>query len=258
MAKDKVIEVKNLGVTFDEDTILTDVSFDVFQGEVTVILGSSGSGKSTVLRHLLSLYPIQQGSISILGKDLESITEDEQLALYLQMGVFYQNGALLNSMTVGENVALPLKQHTRLSDAIIEDVVRMKLGLVNLVHAQHLFPSQLSGGMLKRAALARAIIMDPPLVFLDEPGAGLDPVSLASLDKLILNLRKQLGMTIVLVTHEVSSILRIADRIVFLESGKVYYSGLLKDALAEGGESIKRFFSVIEDVEKLNKPDAAG
>lgn len=257
MAKDKVIEVKNLGVTFDEDTILTDVSFDIFKGEVTVILGSSGSGKSTVLRHLLSLYPIQQGSISILGKDLEGITEDEQLELYLQMGVFYQNGALLNSMTVGENVALPLKQHTRLSDAIIEDVVRMKLGLVNLVHAQHLFPAQLSGGMLKRAALARAIIMDPPLVFLDEPGAGLDPVSLASLDKLILNLRKQLGTTIVIVTHEVSSILRIADRIVFLEAGKVYYSGLLKDALTEGGESIKRFFSVIEDVEKLNKPDAS-
>lgn len=251
MQKEKIIDVKHLGASFDGNVVLTDVSFSVFQGEVTVILGSSGCGKSTVLRHLLSLYPLLQGDITILGKQLGSLTEDQQLDLYLKMGVFYQNGALLNSMTVGENVALPLKQHTKLPDHLINDIIRMKLGLVNLKHAVDLFPSELSGGMLKRAALARAIVMDPPLMFLDEPGAGLDPISMEALDKLIINLKEQLGMTIVMVTHEVSSILRIADRIVYLEGGKVLFEGSLKDALNSGKESVKNFFSVIDDADKI-------
>jgi phospholipid/cholesterol/gamma-HCH transport system ATP-binding protein len=249
--KEKVIEVRNFAVSFDGNNILSDVSFDVFKGEVTVILGSSGCGKSTLLRHMLGLYPIQKGRISILGENISTLTEEQQLELYLRMGVFYQNGALLNSLTVGENVALPLKQHTRLSQPIIDDLVRMKLGLVNLVHAQYLYPSQLSGGMLKRAALARAIIMDPPVVFFDEPGAGLDPISLAALDKLIINLKEQLGITVVMVTHEVSSILRIADRIIYLADGTVIYNGLMKDALTQGGETVKHFFSVVDDVDRL-------
>jgi phospholipid/cholesterol/gamma-HCH transport system ATP-binding protein len=250
-SREKIIEVRNFAVSFDGNTILSDVSFDVFKGEVTVILGSSGCGKSTLLRHMLGLYPIQKGRISILDENISNLTEKQQLELYLRMGVFYQNGALLNSLTVGENVALPLKQHTRLSQPIIDDLVRMKLGLVNLVHAQNLYPSQLSGGMLKRAALARAIIMDPPVVFFDEPGAGLDPISLAALDKLIINLKEQLGITVVMVTHEVSSILRIADRIIYLADGTVIYNGLMKDALTQGGETVKHFFSVVEDVDRL-------
>jgi phospholipid/cholesterol/gamma-HCH transport system ATP-binding protein len=249
--KEKVIEVKNLAVSFDDIKVLKDVSFDVYRGEVTVILGSSGCGKSTVLKHMLGLYPVQQGSISILGKNVSQLTEQQQLDLYLKMGVFYQNGALLNSMTVGENVALPLKQHTRLPDDLIEDIVHMKLGLVNLVHAQHRYPSQLSGGMLKRAALARAIVLDPPLVFFDEPGAGLDPISMESLDKLIINLKELLGMTIIMVTHEVSSILRIADRIIYLDGGYVAYDGPLKDAFDSGVEQIRRFFSIIHDAGKV-------
>jgi phospholipid/cholesterol/gamma-HCH transport system ATP-binding protein len=248
MTKDKIIEIKDFGVSFDDNQILSDVTFDIYKGEVTVILGSSGCGKSTLLRHILGLHPIQEGSIRVLGHDISDMSEDQQLELYLKMGVFYQNGALLNSLTVGENVALPLKQHTRLRNSLISDIVRMKLGLVNLVHAQHLYPSQLSGGMLKRAALARAIVMDPPVVFFDEPGAGLDPVSLASLDKLILNLKKQLGMTIVMVTHEVSSIVRIADRIIYLSNGTMEYQGTIKDAMVNGGENIREFFSVIDDM----------
>ncbi len=251
MQKEKIIDVKNLGASFDGTVVLSDVSFSVYQGEVTVILGSSGCGKSTVLRHILSLYPLLQGDITILGKQLGNLTEDQQLDLYLQMGVFYQNGALLNSMTVEENVALPLKQHTKLPDHLIHDIVRMKLGLVNLEHAIDQFPSELSGGMLKRAALARAIVMDPPIMFLDEPGAGLDPISLEALDKLIINLKEQLGMTIVLVTHEVSSILRIADRIVYLEKGRVLFEGTLRDALKSGIESVSNFFSVINDADKI-------
>lgn len=158
------------------------------------------------------------------------------------MGVFYQNGGLLNSLTVGENIALPLEQHTDLNDELITRVVWTKLQLVNLLNAYYLYPSQLSGGMLKRAALARAIVMDPLLLFCDEPGAGLDPISLASLDDLILNLREQMGMSIVIITHEVSSILRIADRIIFISRGKKIFQGTLKDALESDIEQVYTFF----------------
>ena len=254
MDKEKVIEVNGLAASFEDTRVLTDVSFNAFKGDITVVLGASGSGKSTVLNHLLGLLPVEQGYVSVLGKDISKITETEQLNLYLQMGVFYQSGALLNSMTVGENIALPLKQHSSLPDSLINEIVYMKLGLVNLQQAFHMFPSQLSGGMLKRAALARAIVMDPPLLFCDEPGAGLDPLSLASLDKLILNLQKQLGISVLMVTHEVSSIMRIADRIVFLEDGKVAFEGSLKHALETDVSSVHDFFSVINEAERLKLP----
>jgi phospholipid/cholesterol/gamma-HCH transport system ATP-binding protein len=239
-----VIEVKDLGAAFDEHVVLSGVSFSAYKGEVTVILGGSGSGKTTVLKHLLSLYPIAEGSISVLGRDLASLKETEQVELYYQMGVLYQSGALLNSLTVAENVALPLAQHTKLPDDLISEIVQMKLGLVQLSHAYHLYPSQLSGGMLKRAALARAIVMDPPLLFCDEPGAGLDPVSLESLDKLILNLKSKLGMSIVMVTHEVASIMRVANRIVFLDRGKVVFEGPLEEALRSSDPVVQAFFAV--------------
>lgn len=243
MDKEKVIEVKGLKVSFDGVTVLSDVSFSVYKGDVTVILGTSGGGKTTVLKHLLGLFHSNIGTISILGKDISKLTEEEQQKLYLSMGVFYQNGALLNSMSVGENVALPLEQHTNLPYDIIEDIVYMKLGLVNLEQAFHKFPSELSGGMLKRAALARAIIMDPPLLFCDEPGAGLDPVSLESLDRLIIKLKELLGITIVMVTHEVSSILRIADRIIFLDQGTVVFEGSPKEAISSNIACVTKFFN---------------
>lgn len=251
MDKEKVIEVNGLAASFEDTRVLSGVSFNAFKGDITVVLGASGSGKSTVLNHLLGLIPVEEGFVSVLGKDISKITEAEQINLYLQMGVFYQSGALLNSMTVGENIALPLKQHSSLPDSLINEIVYMKLGLVNLQQAFHMFPSQLSGGMLKRAALARAIVMDPPLLFCDEPGAGLDPISLASLDELILNLQKQLGITVLMVTHEVSSIMRIADRIVFLEDGKVAFEGSLKHALETDISSVRDFFSVINEAHRF-------
>ncbi len=238
----KIIEVKGLSASFNDRKILTDINFNVFEKEITVILGGSGAGKTVLLKHMLGLYGVQEGSIRMLDKDMRDLDEDELKALYLKMGVFYQNGGLLNSLTVAENIALPLEQHSDLNTDMIAHVVSMKLGLVNLLDAYHLYPSQLSGGMLKRAALARAIIMDPPLVFCDEPGAGLDPVSLASLDQLILNLREQTGMSLVIITHEVSSILRIADRIVFLEEGRVVFYGTLKEALESENEDVYDFF----------------
>ncbi len=243
MSRQKIIDVQHLGVTFGDRRVLHDVNLSIYQGEVSVILGGSGSGKTTVLKHILGLYPIQEGSIMVLDKNISNLDEEGQTALYHKMGVFFQNGALLNSLSVGENVGLPLEQHSKLSEMMIEHLVRLKLSLVNLDDAYDLFPSQLSGGMLKRAALARAIIMDPPLLFCDEPGAGLDPVSLASLDNLIQELKKQLGMTVILVTHEVASIRRIADRIIFLENGNVLFEGSLQDALDSNQESIRAFFS---------------
>jgi phospholipid/cholesterol/gamma-HCH transport system ATP-binding protein len=245
MEIENVIEVRGLGVAFDNEVILSDVNFTARKGEVTVILGGSGSGKTTVLKHLLGLYPVQTGFVSVLGRDISHLKEDEQIRLYLKMGVFFQDGALLNSLTVAENVALPLEQHTNLSKPLIRDIVHMKLGLVNLEHAWYLYPSQLSGGMLKRAALARAIAMDPPILFCDEPGAGLDPVSLKSLDDLILNLKNQLGMSVIMVTHEVLSIMRVADKIVFLEKGTTVYEGDVKTAVDSEIPVIKNFFSVL-------------
>lgn len=253
MEKSEIVKVSNLTASFGDFKVLEDVSFSAYEGEVTIILGSSGCGKSTVLRHILGLYPVLGGKISVLGKDISTISELDEQDLYKSMGVFYQNGALLNSMTVGENVALPLKQHTDLPQSLIDDIVYMKLGLVNLEHAFYHYPAELSGGMLKRAALARAIALDPPLLFCDEPGAGLDPISLKALDRLILNLKNQLGMSVIMVTHEVSSILRIADRIVYLSKGVVAFEGTLKEALACNVKEVNQFFSVIDDAEKVKK-----
>ncbi|MBS0000922.1 MAG: ATP-binding cassette domain-containing protein [Cyclobacteriaceae bacterium] len=238
-----IIEVNDLSATFEERQILHKVAFRAFEQEITVILGASGSGKTTVLKHILGLYNIQEGYISILGKNLSMITESEQKKLYKAIGVFYQNGGLLNSLTIGENLGLPLEQHTDLDDEMIRSIVMLKLNLVNLVNVYDHYPSQLSGGMLKRAALARAMIMDPPLLFCDEPGAGLDPVSLASLDSLLVNLKLQLGISMVIITHQVSSILRIADRIVFLEEGRVIFYGTLSEALDSGDPDVRDFFN---------------
>lgn len=250
MQKEKTIEVKNLKASFGDMQVLKDITFDVFREEITVILGPSGCGKSTVLKHILGLYPVVEGNVKVMGQNINELTEKDQKELYKKMGVFYQNGALLNSMTVGENVALPLVQHSDLSDELINELVNMKLGLVNLSDAFQKYPSELSGGMLKRAALARSIALDPPLLFFDEPGAGLDPISLESLDKLIVNLKNKLGMTVVMVTHEVSSILRIADRIIYLDKGKVAFEGTLKEALETETASVQQFFSILKEASK--------
>jgi phospholipid/cholesterol/gamma-HCH transport system ATP-binding protein len=242
MASDRLIDVKGLNAIIENRRILTDISFHVNIGEIFVILGSSGSGKTTLFKHLLGLYSSEKEAVSVLGRNPSLLDEMEETLFYRQLGVFFQEGALLNSLTVGENIALPLEQHTDLPPDIIEKIVSLKLQLVNLGDSYHLFPTQLSGGMLKRAALARAIVMDPQLLFCDEPGAGLDPVAMASLDELIDNMRKLLRMTVVMVTHEVASILRIADRIIFLEEGRIIFTGTVKEALKSENRSVKEFF----------------
>jgi phospholipid/cholesterol/gamma-HCH transport system ATP-binding protein len=239
----EIIIVENLSTTFGDKEILKDISFEAREHEITVILGKSGSGKTVTLKHLLALYPLQHGHISIMGKQLEDCDENDMSRLRLNLGVLFQNGALINSLTVAENIAIPLEQHSDLPEALIARLIQMKLGLVGLQDAGDLLPSQLSGGMRKRAALARALALDPPLLFCDEPSAGLDPITLEALDSLILQLKEQLGMTVIMVTHEVSSIFRLADRVVFIEDGRVAYEGGLEEALNSHHTSVMNFFN---------------
>ncbi len=220
-----LIEVEGLVTHYGRRKILDGVDLTVEAGEIRVIMGGSGSGKSTLLWHLLGLYRPTAGTIRLLGKDIIRIPAAEMRALRKHIGVSFQGGALFTSMTVGENVALPLREHTDLDENTIRIMSRLKLEVVNLGGFQDLMPAQLSGGMTKRAALARAIVMDPKLLFFDEPSAGLDPVVSAELDELILRLRDAMRMTMVVVTHELDSAFKIADRISVLDQGKVLLTG---------------------------------
>ena len=220
-ATSPLIEVEKLEAWYGRRRILKGVDFNVRAGEIRVIMGGSGSGKSTLLRHLLGLQRPRSGTVRILGVDLKDASDREMLDLHRRIGVSFQGGALLTSLTVGENVALPLREHTTLDPSTIRIMSRLKLEVVNLGGFQELMPAQLSGGMIKRAALARAIVMDPKLLFFDEPSAGLDPVVSAELDELILRLRDALRMTIVVVTHELESAFKIADTITVLDQGEI-------------------------------------
>lgn len=222
---DPIIDVRGLDVWFGRRQVLHQVDFRVLPGEIRVIMGGSGSGKSTLLRHLLGLLRPHSGQVRILGVDMARATRLELLKLRQQMGVSFQGGALFTSMSVGDNVALPLREHTRLDPNTIRIMSRLKLEVVNLGGFQDLMPSQLSGGMVKRAALARAIVMDPRLLFFDEPSAGLDPVVSAELDELILQLRDAMRMSIVVVTHELESAFKIADTITVLDQGRILMTG---------------------------------
>ncbi|MGD9899827.1 MAG: ABC transporter ATP-binding protein [Calditrichaceae bacterium] len=238
-----IIKIENLSSGYNDRLILNDISLEAFQGEILVILGTSGCGKTTLLKHLIGLLQPREGSIEVLGKNIVNMDDEEFNQLLKKVGVLFQNGALLNSISVAENISIPLEQHTNLSPELIEQIVRLKLELVGLGHVFHYLPSELSGGMRKRAALARAIVLDPKLLFADEPGAGLDPVTAESLDRLLLSLKEQLGMTLVIVTHEIASIRRIADRILYLHEGRVLFLGKLEDALKSDIPEVKSFFS---------------
>jgi phospholipid/cholesterol/gamma-HCH transport system ATP-binding protein len=224
-----VIEVRDLVTRYGDRRILNGVSLTVREGEILVIMGGSGSGKSTLLRYLLALEQPDSGSVHILGIDVARASSEQMFELRRRMGVAFQSGALFSSMTVGENIMLPLEEHTGLDRRTMEIMARLKLEVVGLAGFEHLMPSELSGGMVKRAALARAVVMDPKLLFCDEPSAGLDPVVAAALDALILRLRDALGMTVVVVTHELESAFHIADRIVVLDQGSILVSGSVEE-----------------------------
>ena len=219
------IRVRDLVTHYGDREILHGIDMEVRQGEIMVIMGGSGSGKTTLLRHLLGLEKATSGSIELLGQELTAMSDTELYAMSRKLGVAFQGGALFSSMTVGENVMLPLVEHTDLDPGTMEIMMRMKLEIVKLAGFEDLMPSELSGGMIKRAAFARAVVMDPAVLFADEPSAGLDPVVSRSLDELILNLRDALGMTIVVVTHELESAFNIADRITMLDRGNILTIG---------------------------------
>ena len=230
-------------MAFGDKLVQRDLSFEVKRGEILVLMGGSGCGKSTLLRHLIGLQAPAAGRILYGGQDMAAASEDELTALRRGFGVMFQAGALWSSMSVGENVILPLREFSGLADEAVESLARFKLALVGLGHAFDLAPAELSGGMKKRAAIARAMALDPPLLFLDEPSAGLDPLTSARLDELILNLRDHLGTTIVMVTHELDSIFAVADRALFLDAKEKTMTALDAPAalLAHGPEPVREF-----------------
>lgn len=215
--KKTVIEVKDLTIGYDNFVVLKNLNFSIYEGEVFVILGGSGCGKSTVLKHLIGLFEPMNGDITIKGQSIVKADPDQKDEIMRQFGVLYQSSALFSSMTLAENIALPLNEFTNLSPEVISAMATMKLGLVGLEGFEGFNPAEISGGMKKRAGLARAMALDPAILFFDEPSAGLDPISSADLDKLILELRKTAGNTMVIVTHELDSIFTIADRVIILD-----------------------------------------
>ena len=252
---ERLIEVEKLVVRYGARTVLKGIDFDVRAGEIMVIMGGSGSGKSTLMRHLLALERAASGAIRVLGKDIAKLTTLEQIDLYKRVGVAFQSGALFSSMTVGENIMLPLAEHTELDQQTMEIMMRMKLEVVDLAGFERLMPAELSGGMIKRAALARAIVMDPRILFCDEPSAGLDPVVSDQLDDLLLRLRGAMDMSIVVVTHELESAFKIADRITILDRGEVLMVGTVDEIRASRNERIQNILNRRSEEEVLD-PDA--
>lgn len=223
--KEVVISVKNLVKNFGSRRILNGVTLDIYQGETLVVMGGSGCGKSTFLRHLIGSLKPDQGEVWMFGKDIAKATDDEMDDIRKKFGMLFQSGALFDSLSVGENIALPLREHTSLDDNVISIIVKMKLELVGLRGFENLMPAQLSGGMKKRVGLARAIVMDPKIIFYDEPTAGLDPVMTGVVDKLTIDFTRKLNLTSVVVTHDMGSVFRIADRIVMLHMGEILQIG---------------------------------
>jgi phospholipid/cholesterol/gamma-HCH transport system ATP-binding protein len=216
MEKKAIIQVRDLVAKYGDDIILDRVSFDVYEGEIFAVLGGSGSGKSTLLKHLIGLVRPHSGKVIIDGDDITGCDENKLQAILRKVGVLYQSAALFGSMTLAENVALPILEYTHLTPESVNNLVKMKLNLVHLNGYENHLPSEISGGMKKRAGLARAMALNPKILFFDEPSAGLDPVTSAELDKLILNLNKNLKTTMVIVTHELQSIFAVAHRVVML------------------------------------------
>jgi phospholipid/cholesterol/gamma-HCH transport system ATP-binding protein len=247
-----VISLRDLRVSYGEREILHGISFDVLQGETLVILGGSGSGKSTLLRTLVGLEQPSAGEIWIKGRNIATTSAAEMDEIRTKIGMSFQGGALFGSMTVGENVALPLREHTRLEDSTIEIILRLKLQQVGLEGFEYYTPAQLSGGMKKRAAVARALAMDPEILFFDEPSAGLDPIIAAGIDELILELKRAFHMTIIVVTHELASAFLIADRMLLIDKGNIVALGTTEQMRSSTQPRVRQF------LDRVPEPEVSG
>ena len=242
-ASETVIEMRNVSTSFGEHVVHSDINFTVNRAEIFAIIGGSGSGKSTLLREMILLQQPNSGSISIFGIHLQNISEEDAQALRKRWGVMFQHGGLFGALTVKENVGLPLREHTQLSESLIDEIAALKLGMTGLkLEVSQQYPSELSGGMMKRASLARAMALDPELLFLDEPTAGLDPVSAAGVDELVIKLRDQFGLTIVMITHDLDLLWQVADRVAVLADGKVQAVDSMLALSTHDNPAIKAFF----------------
>jgi len=252
---ESMISLRDLRVSYGDREILHGIGLDVERGETLVILGGSGSGKSTLLRSLVGLEKPSSGQIFIKGKDIASASPAEMDEIRKKIGMSFQGGALFGSLTVGENVALPLREHTKLENSTIEIMLRLKLEQVGLAGFEDYLPSQLSGGMKKRAAVARALAMDPEILFFDEPSAGLDPIIAAGIDDLILELKKAFRMTIIVVTHELASAFLIADRMVLIDKGNVIAIGTTAEMRASAQPRVRQFLDRVAEPEVARELD---
>lgn len=240
---DSVVEVSNLTMRFGDRLVHQDIDLAVRKGETLAIVGGSGSGKTTLLREMALLLQPTSGSVRVLGNTIGDLQAAHTLSVRRHIGVLFQNGALFGGLSVLENVAFPLREHTRLGGALVREIANLKLALVGLSAADGLlFPNQLSGGMRKRVALARAIAMDPALLFLDEPTSGLDPLSADAFDELVLDLKAALDPTVVLVTHDLDTLWRVADRVVLLGEGRLLAEGSMQTLARSEDPAVVRFF----------------
>jgi len=242
-ASEPAIEVDKVSTRFGDHVVHTEVSFVVGRAEIFALIGGSGSGKSTLLREIILLHRPDSGSIRVLGAELDKLADDDGLALRQRWGVMFQHGGLFGALTVKENIGLPLREHTGLDDALIDEIAMAKLAMTGLtaeVGAQ--YPSELSGGMMKRASLARALALDPEVLFLDEPTAGLDPVSAEGVDDLVLKLRDLFGLTIFMITHDLDLLWQVADRVAVLADGKVQGVGSMTELSRMDTPAIRQFF----------------
>ncbi|HKE01099.1 MAG TPA: ATP-binding cassette domain-containing protein [Planctomycetota bacterium] len=254
MSAETVLEIDDLVAGYGERPVLDGVSLALRRGEILVLVGASGSGKSTLLKHAIGLLAPESGSVRFFGRDIVPMDEEERSEVLSRIGVSFQSSGLFNSLTVAENVALPLRERGSIDDETTAAVVRLKLSLVGLEGTEERMPHELSGGMRKRVSVARAIALDPEILFFDEPTAGLDPILSADLDVLTLRLRDLLGISCVVVTHELDSIRMLADRVVMLDGGKVVFEGTREEIDRSKDPRVRQFFDRVPDPNGTPQP----